>query len=130
MLTGTNIITAAFICLFTRVHDGDGPLWCQNGIKVRMAGVQATDFENAEPCRRGKTAYVCSDDWAPRGQRIVERLTLHRSMTCQPAGKLYQRVVARRTLPDGRSLSYAVIAAGADTRWDSYWRRYRTGECR
>jgi endonuclease YncB( thermonuclease family) len=124
------MLSAAFLCLVTHVHDGDGPLWCANGIKVRIAGAQAPDFENAEPCRRGKPAYVCSDVQAARSQRIVEKMTLNRSMTCQPVGKSYTRVVARCTLPDGRSLSCAVIAAGAATRWDSYWRRYGMGECR
>lgn len=42
----------------------------------------------------------------------------------------YQRVVARCTLPDGRSLSCATIAAGAAVRWDRYWRQYGMGECR
>ncbi|MEG3086076.1 hypothetical protein U1739_01780 [Sphingomonas sp. PB4P5] len=122
-------MSSPFSCQVIRVHDGDGPLWCKNGIKVRVAGVQAPDFENAEPCRRGKPAYVCSDVRAVRSQRIVEKLTLNRSMTCQPVAKSYQRVVARCTLADGRSLSCAVIAAGAAVRWDSYWRRYRMGDC-
>jgi endonuclease YncB( thermonuclease family) len=46
------------------------------------------------------------------------------------AGTSYSRVVARCTLPDGRSLSCAILAAGAAVRWDSYWRRYLMGECR
>jgi endonuclease YncB( thermonuclease family) len=43
------MIATAFLCLVTYVYDGDGPLWCQNGLKVRVAGIQAPDFENAEP---------------------------------------------------------------------------------
>jgi endonuclease YncB( thermonuclease family) len=125
------IITAAsFLCLVTRVHDGDGPLWCANGMKVRVAGIQAPDFANAAPCRRDRAAYVCSNVKAARSQRVVERLTLNRTMTCKSVGKSFKRVVARCTLPDGRSLSCATIAAGAATRWESYWRRYRMGECR
>lgn len=56
-------------------------------------------------------------------------LTLGKRLTCEPTGRSYSRVVARCTLPDGRSLSCAVIAAGAAVRWDRYWRRYRMGEC-
>jgi endonuclease YncB( thermonuclease family) len=126
----TNMIAAAFLCLVTHVHDGDGPLWCGNGIKVRVAGIQAPDFESAEPCRLGKAAYVCSDVQAKRSRAIVQRLVMGKTLTCQPVGKSYERVVARCTLPDGRSLSCAAIAAGAATRWDSYWRRYGMGECR
>ena len=119
-----------FVCEVVKVHDGDGPLWCANGIKVRVAGIQAPDFEDAEPCRTGRAEYTCSNVAAERSRRIVERLVLRRRLTCQPLGKSYSRVVARCTLPDGRSLSCATIAAGAAIRWDRYWRRYRMGACR
>lgn len=119
-----------FHCTVTRVHDGDGPLWCANGIKIRVAGIQAPDFEGAEPCRRARSGYDCSGVRAARSQKIVERLTLRKTLVCQPVDRSYARVVARCTLPDGRSLSCAILAAGAATRWDSYWRRYRMGECR
>ncbi|WP_267395003.1 MULTISPECIES: hypothetical protein [unclassified Sphingomonas] len=121
-----------FSCTVTRVHDGDGPLWCSNGIKVRVAGIQAPDFTSAEPCRRPdarRVNYTCDDRAAHRSQQIVERLVLNRTLACQPMGKSYKRVVARCTLPDGRSLSCAAIAAGAAVRWDRYWRQYRMGAC-
>ena len=125
--------TAPFTCTVVRVHDGDGPLWCANGLKVRIAGVQAPDYENAEPCRRSDaspTNYTCDDAAAARSRRLVERIVLNRKLTCQPVGRSYARVVARCTLADGRSLSCAVIAAGAATRWERYWRQYRLGGCR
>ena len=121
-----------FTCVVVRIHDGDGPLWCANGIKVRIAGVQAPDYEDAEPCRRRDTSwanYTCDNAAANRSQQIVERLVLRQIMTCQPVGMSYARVVARCKLADGRSLSCAVIAAGAATRWDRYWRQYRLGDC-
>ena len=119
-----------FVCHVVRVHDGDGPVWCANGIKVRIAGIQAPDFESAEPCRRGRAQYTCDDQKARVSQQIVDRLTLNRTLSCQPVDRSYSRVVARCTLPDGRSLSCAIIAAGAATRWESYWRRYGMTACR
>ncbi|WP_226341787.1 thermonuclease family protein [Sphingomonas sp. NIC1] len=122
-----------FECEVVRVHDGDGPLWCRSGEKVRVAGIQAPDFEDAAPCRRPaarRTAYTCNDVAARRSQQIVSRLTLGRRLICQPTGRSYSRIVARCTLPDGRSLSCAAIAAGAAVRWDRYWREYGMGECR
>ena len=107
--------TAPFTCAVVRVYDADGPLWCSNGIKVRIAGVQAPVYEDADPCRRrdaSRANYTCDDAAADRSQQIVERLVLHQSMTCRPMGMSYARVVARCTLADGRSLSCAVIAAG------------------
>lgn len=118
-----------FVCQVVKVHDGDGPLWCANGRKVRVAGVQAPDYENTEPCRRRKVGYVCDDRRAAASQRIAARLTLGEALACQPVDRSYSRVVARCTLPDGRSLSCALIAAGAATRWASYWARYRMGNC-
>ena len=121
-----------FVCEVVKVHDGDGPLWCRSGQKVRVAGIQAPDFENAEPCRRPaarRAAYTCDDTTAQRSQQIVSRLTLNQRLVCQPMGTSYKRVVARCTSPDGRSLSCATIPAGAAVRWDSHWRRYKLGEC-
>lgn len=130
----TGVIAAApFTCEVVRVHDGDGPLWCATGQKVRVAGIQAPDFESAEPCRRparARRAYRCDDRAAARAQQIVERLTLRQRLTCRAVDMSYGRVVARCTLPDGRSLSCAAIAAGAAVRWDRYWRQYHMGECR
>lgn len=125
--------TAPFTCTVVRVHDGDGPLWCANGIKVRIAGVQAPDYEDAEPCRRQdarRANYICDNAAADRSREIVERMLLRETITCQPLGKSYARVVARCIMADGRSLSCAVIAAGAAVRWARFWRQYRMGACR
>ncbi len=119
-----------FVCEVVRVHDGDGPLWWRSGQKVRIAGVQAPDYESAEPCRQRRAGYVCSDAAADRAQAITSRLVLRQRIICQPVDRSFTRVVARCALPDGRSLSCAVIAAGAATRWDTYWRQYRMGDCR
>jgi endonuclease YncB( thermonuclease family) len=67
---------------------------------------------------------------AERSRQIVEQLLLRRTLARAPVDRSYKRVVARCTLPDGRSLSCAAIAAGAAVRWDLYWRRYRMGDCR
>ncbi len=119
-----------FVCEVVRVHDGDGPLWCRSGEKVRVAGVQAPDFTSASPCRQRRAGYVCDDAAARRARTIATRLTLHQRLTCQPVDRSYSRVVARCTLPDGRSLSCALLAAGAAVKWDRYWRRYHMGDCR
>ncbi len=130
------MITAApppIVCVVTRVHDGDGPLWCRSGEKIRVAGIQAPDFETAEPCRRRQAqrrAYTCDDRAAARSKRIMSSMTLGKPLVCQPVDVSYGRIVARCTLPDGRSLSCAAVAAGAAIRWDRYWRQYGMGACR
>lgn len=113
----------AFACEVIRVHDGDGPLWCRSGEKIRVAGVQAPDFTSAEPCRQHRAEYLCDNVAAERSRAVATRLTLHQRLTCRPVDRSYSRVVARCTLPDGGSLSCALLAAGAAQRWDRYWRR-------
>ena len=92
--------------------------------------MQAPDFESATPCRTHQTNYVCNDREAEASRTIVERLVLGRTMTCLPVDRSYKHAVARCTLPDGRSLTCATIAAGATQKWDMYWRRYNLQSCR
>lgn len=118
-----------FVCQVVKVHDADGPLWCANGVKIRVAGIQAPDFESAEPCRVGRPGYVCSNAAAARSRRIVDRLVLRQRLNCQLVDRSWKRVVARCTFADRRDLACTIIAAGAAARWDSYWRRYKLPEC-
>ncbi len=136
MITATFLALAqvttgqTFTCTVVKVHDGDGPLHCREGFKIRIAGVQSLDFEDAAPCREGRPGYVCDNRRARAAQRVTERLTLGKQLTCTRVDKSWDRVVARCWLPDRRSLSCAVIAAGAGWRWESFWRDYRMGDCR
>ncbi|WP_152997853.1 thermonuclease family protein [Sphingomonas sp. WG] len=129
VLLGSLALEQPFTCTVTRVHDGDGPLWCAEGPKVRIAGVQAPDFASATPCRQGRAEYVCSDVRARASQRTVSALVLRRRLTCQALEPSYNRIVARCRLPDGRDLACAITASGAATRWDRYWRRYHLDPC-
>jgi len=123
------MILAPFLCLVIHVHDGDGPLWCDNGIKVRIAGVQAPDFENAPPCRAHRPGYVCNDVLAAKAREITKRIVFRRTLTCRPVDRSHKRVVAVCTLPDGHDLRCAVEASGAAVEWRRYVVRYRLGRC-
>lgn len=127
-----SITPPAFICDMTApgyVTDGD-TIRCADGTRIRVAGVQAPDKASSSPCRQQRDGYVCDTARAAVSKRIAQRLTLGRRLSCQPVDRSYQRVVARCTLPDGRSLSCALVAAGAADVWPSYWQRYGMGECR
>src|SRR3546814_20850472 len=43
-----------FACTPTRVWDGDGPIWCREGMHVRLAGIAAREidgsFRPGQPC--------------------------------------------------------------------------------
>lgn len=118
-----------FTCEVVKVWDGDGPIHCANGAKIRVAGVQAPDFTSAEPCRKRRRGYVCNDAKAIAAKRVAESLTLGKRLVCQPVDRSFQRIVARCTLPNGNSLSCSLIARGAGTKWQTYWTRYRMGDC-
>ena len=120
---------APITCAVIHVHDGDGPFLCGNGTKIRAAGVQAPDYEDAPPCRQHRPSYVCDDRLAAASQRIAARLVMGKTLACQPVGRSHARVVARCRLPDGRDLSCALVAAGAADVWPVYWRRYRMRRC-
>lgn len=118
-----------FACTVTRVHDGDGPLWCAEGPKVRVAGIQAPDYASAEPCRRRKTGYVCGDAQARASQRIVARMVLGQRLRCVALEPSYSRMVATCRLGDGRDLACAIVRSGAAAWWPAFVRRYRLKPC-
>src|SRR3546814_19397113 len=41
-----------FACTPTRVWDGDGPIWCREGMHVRLAGIAAREMDGS--CRPGQ----------------------------------------------------------------------------
>lgn len=114
-------MTPSIICHVAAVHDGD-TIRCTDGHRIRIAGIDANELD-------GSCHNVCAPMTGQQARGYVSRLVLRRHIACQPVGTSYSRIVARCTLPDGRSLSCAAIAAGAAVRWDRYWRQYRMGEC-
>lgn len=124
------MIGTTFLCLVLSVYDGDGPLRCANGVKVRVAGVQSPDFERAEPCRTRKPGYVCDDAKAEAARRITHRLTYRKTLRCTRQDRSWKRVVASCTLPDGRDLRCQLVASGAAVEWPRYVRAYNLRRCR
>jgi hypothetical protein len=58
----------SFTCTPIRVWDGDGPIWCREGPRIRLAGIAAREIDGS--CRTG---HPC-----PRASGIVARDTLVR----------------------------------------------------
>lgn len=106
------------------VHDGDGPIRVETPegiVKVRLRGIQAPDFETAEPCRQHRAGYVCDDRRATIARDRMRALVLHKPVTIRPdGGRSYGREVAWLTLPDGRDVSCEAIRLGIATRWPRY----------
>jgi hypothetical protein len=124
-----------FTCTPVAVWDGDGPIWCAEGPKIRIAGVAAREINGS--CRSGQPCPAESGVAArdrlvslfggPKGTlptgHIVVRST---AMTCLSEGDgVGSRTVAWCTSPVFGDLSCAVVIAGGSVRWARFWRNHR-----
>ena len=56
LLLAVTVVPAGeeFTCTPTRVWDGDGPVWCVGGPRVRLAGIAAREIDDScrsnQPC--------------------------------------------------------------------------------
>src|SRR3546814_9168687 len=117
--------------------DGEGPVWCAEGPRIRIAGIAARELDGT--CRRGHPCPRAGPIAArnalvellggSRGEvRIANAGISHirvraapmRCLSTGPAGGA--RTGAFCTLADGRNLSCAMLATGTVARWARYWR--------
>lgn len=56
LLLAVSVVTAGqdFTCSPKRVWDGDGPIWCEEGPRIRLAGIAAREIDDScrsnQPC--------------------------------------------------------------------------------
>lgn len=127
---------AAFTCTPVRVWDGDGPIWCAEGPRVRLAGIAAREIDGT--CRRN---HPCPRFSGATARDALVRLVGRRTgvsreghvlvsgprLRCVSAGGAGgSRTAAWCAGPQG-DLSCAMIASGHAVRWDRYWRGRRCG---
>ncbi|HKC02821.1 MAG TPA: hypothetical protein VKC17_05905 [Sphingomicrobium sp.] len=123
---------ATFACTPVAVWDGDGPIWCAEGPKVRIAGVAAREMDGTcrpnQPCpsvapveARDRLVRLLggSRGVRPSGHIIVRSAT----MTCRSDGSAGgSRTAAWCTSPVVGDLSCAVVRVGGAVRWRGYWK--------
>lgn len=120
------VAAGAFSCTPTAVYDGDGPIWCAEGPKIRLADVAAREIDGT--CRRGHPCPTASGIDAR--DALVELLGGSRgtlrsghirvrypAMRCIQQGTSYDRVVASCRLADGRDLGAALLQTGTVLPW-------------
>ena len=117
---------AALICTPIAVWDGDGPIWCEEGPKLRLAGIAAREIDGTckprHPCPaasgiEARDALVRLLGGAKGRWKTGHIAVSARPMHCTRVGRSYDRVVATCTLADGRDLSAAMIRTGTVLRW-------------
>lgn len=131
------------LCLAIALHDVDGPIRCETGEKVRLAGIGATELDGSQRpgqpgvpgdgfaqrriMARAMGAVVASDGRSLEGYlRFAQPIALR----CEVTGRSYDRDVAWCRLPDGRDVSCAAIVAGVAVRWRKFDRGGRLRRCR
>lgn len=121
----------SFDCTPTHVWDGDGPIWCAEGPRIRLAGIAAREID--ETCSRG---HPCprADGRDARAALVnllgVETgvgghghiLVTGPTMRCRSAGSgLGRRTAAWCTSPIGGDINCAMVDGGWALRWVRYW---------
>ncbi|WP_294356150.1 hypothetical protein [uncultured Sphingomonas sp.] len=124
------LASAIFACTPTRVWDGDGPIWCAEGPRIRLAAIAAREINGT--CRRGqpcpRASGVAARDHLVRvlgGARGRTRdghvLVAGPALRCRSEGAdNYRRTVAWCRTPAGVDLSCAQVRAGVASRWARY----------
>ncbi len=106
------------ICVVASVTDAD-TIRCQNGTKVRIAGVSA--LERNGSCNSRPTCPVMPHKLA---QPIASMLMLGRTISFRVVGTSYGRAVG-----ENQALRCQLIASGAVVEWPRYTIRYRLRPC-
>jgi endonuclease YncB( thermonuclease family) len=124
-----------FNCTPIAVYDGDGPVWCAEGPKIRIAGVAAREMDGTcrqnQPCPpvgamdardRLVRMFGGSKGQLETGHIVVRSAT----MTCVSEGSAGgSRTAAWCNSPVFGDLSCAVVRSGGAIQWPRYWRDHR-----
>ena len=121
-----------FTCTPTRVWDGDGPIWCAEGPRVRLAGIAAREADGTcrsnQPCPEA-TAEQARDHLVHLvGERIGTASTGHvlvrgEALQCRSDGSAGgSRTAAWCSNSTAGDLSRAMVRSGFAVRWDRFWR--------
>jgi hypothetical protein len=123
---------ASFTCTPTMVWDGDGPIHCAEGPRIRLSGIAARETDGG--CRPGHPCPAASATAARDTlARLLGRTTGTGSqghllikgpaLACRavgPAGGT--RTAAWCVSPTRGDLSCAMVRSGTAAKWDRYWR--------
>jgi endonuclease YncB( thermonuclease family) len=137
LLLAVTIVSAgqAFTCTPTHVWDGDGPIWCAEGPRVRLSGIAAREIDGT--CRSNQPCPAAGAQEArdalvrlvgkPTGKTAEgHALVKGPAMRCVSDGSGGgSRTAAWCVSPIGGDLSCAMVAGGWALRWERYWRGHR-----
>lgn len=121
-----------FTCTPEAIWDGDGPIWCKEGPRIRLAGIAARELNGT--CSPG---HPCPEATAEAARDALVNLIGERrgigqhghvlidgpAMQCRSDGSAGgNRVAAWCVSPRRGDINCAMLAGGWAARWDRYWR--------
>ena len=134
---GASIVAAGstFTCTPVAVWDGDGPIWCAEGPRIRLAGVAAREIDGT--CRSNQPCPKMGGEAARDtlvGLLGGSRGTLQTGhvkvagprLQCRSEGSAGgSRTAAWCTSAITGDLACNLVARGSVVRWQRYWRGHR-----
>lgn len=126
---------ATFTCTPTRVWDGDGPIWCAEGPRIRLSGIAAREIDGTckpgHPCPTADPIHARDYLVTLLGERTGVASEGHvlvdgPALQCRSAGGAGgNRTAAWCVSPRAGDLSCAMVSSGQAVRWQRYWRDHR-----
>lgn len=124
-----------FRCTPTRVWDGDSPVWCAEGPRIRLSGVAAKELDGScktgHPCPKPSPIQFCDAlvmligkpvGFAREGHILLRGPT----MTCRSdVGAGGDRTAAFCVSPKSGDVSCNMVTGGCAAKWQRYWRKHR-----
>lgn len=123
-----------FECTPTHVYDGDGPIWCEEGPRLRLAGIAARELDGtcklhhpcpdatAEDARDALVSLVGVPTGVGQHNHI---LVTGPTMQCLSDGPdRHNRTVAWCVSPQGGDINCEMIGGGWASLWDIYWNEH------
>lgn len=125
----------SFSCTPVRVWDGDGPIWCDEGPRIRLSGIATREMDGT--CKPG---HPCPEIDPIRSRDALVRLIGQRTgvarqghilvkgptMACRSVGSAgRERTGAFCTSPLSGDLSCRMVESKMADKWPKYWRRHK-----
>ena len=125
----------SFECTPVRVWDGDGPIWCAEGPKIRLSGIAAREMDGrciaSHPCPKA-TATAARDKLVSIVGKPIGRsdeghvLVQGPKLRCQSLGSAGgSRTAAWCVSPVHGDLSCKMVKSGTVLKWQKFWGKHR-----
>lgn len=136
LILATAVIPAgqSFNCTPTRVWDGDGPIWCAEGPRIRLSGIAAKEIDGTckagHPCPDAdpvdaRDALIQLIGRATGQSREGHILVRGPTMSCRSHGGAGgNRTAAFCVSPQSGDVSCNMVASGWAAKWPKYWRKH------